>query len=516
MPSIISVPEVTVDILPAQQAVPDTPQKVLFISQMKTGTATAGALVTNIGVQGEQNALFGRNSMLANIITQARLLNQTTQFDAIPLADNGAGTAAAGILAFTGPATASGTLIVKIGSSVNYSFSLPITSGQSATVIGAALAVLINANTSIPVAAVSVTGTVTITCVHKGTIGNQIGLSVAGTVTGVGVTLTGFTGGATDPVLTSVFTPITDLRYQSIVWPSSYPTSNLVNFLDGRFNTANNILDGVGVVSKTDTLSNLLTAGAALNSKSLFMNGNYLVNTAIQVGPAKFELDDGIAAQFAALRALRLTTGADISSIVIGGDGSLDVEGGMAIASLPYANTPFVYLPLTPAGQGFLQTEIAQLNDVGISVIGDNNAGNQTIAGKAYTTYKTNAAGNPDTSFEFLNYVDTASVCREYFYNNLKSNYAQTRLTDGDLVPGRKMANAKAIGAYLDGLYNDLAQDALVVSGPAAINFFKNNRTITIDMSAGSATIYFLTKIVVQLRVITVAMQLSFTGLIGS
>ncbi|NIS23463.1 hypothetical protein GWN75_05955, partial [candidate division KSB1 bacterium] len=69
--------------------------------------------------------------------------------------------------------------------------------------------------------------------------------------------------------------------------------------------------------------------------------------------------------------------------------------------------------------------------------MGNNIAGNAVILSDAYTTYKTDAAGNPDPTFEFLNYVDTDSGVREYFYNNARADLAQSRLTDGDLAVNR-------------------------------------------------------------------------------
>ena len=42
-------------------------------------------------------------------------------------------------------------------------------------------------------------------------------------------------------------------------------------------------------------------------------------------------------------------------------------------------------------------------------------------------------------------------------FNNLKSRFAQSRLTEGAVVRGRDMANANTIRAYMEKLYLDLA-----------------------------------------------------------
>ena len=133
--------------------------------------------------------------------------------------------------------------------------------------------------------------------------------------------------------------------------------------------------------------------------------------------------------------------------------------------------------------------------------------------GEIVTTYKTDSAGNPDVSFTFANFVDTSSNAREYFANNLKSRFAQSRLTEGDVQRGRDMANAVVIGAFLDGLYQDLSGPdfVLVQAGEDALQFFKDNRTITLNLAQGRATITMKVPIVTQLREIIATMQIAFS-----
>jgi phage tail sheath gpL-like len=508
--TIISEPQIDLDIIAAAAAPQNTSQKVLFVGQMLSGTATPATLIQNIGVAGEENALFGAKSFIAGMIRSARRMNKATQFDALPLADNGAGVQAAGTIVFTGPATADGVLTISIGSKVNHQYELDILSADTATTTGAALAALINADTTAPFTAVAVTGTVTVTCSHKGLLGNKIGILLEGTVAGVGVTVTAFSGGATDPVLTTLFDPIATLRYQTIIYPNTYSKSTLVNFLDARFNTANAVLDGMGITHNTDTYANIISALSALNSKSLGYGANETINETLYKGSSLFELDDEVAAEFGAVRALRLTLGADISQFVIGGNGALDSFGGISLASLPYANTPFPYLPLTPVGKGFSSFEINNIYDVGGFVIGNNIANNGVISGRALTTYKTDSAGNPDVSFKFMNYVDTLSAIREFFFVNLRAQYAQSRLTSGDLVAGRKMANAGTIFASCVGLYALLAGEALVQAGVKALRFYKQNLNVVLDIEIGSATITMQVPIVTQLRNLIGTVQISF------
>ena len=64
--------------------------------------------------------------------------------------------------------------------------------------------------------------------------------------------------------------------------------------------------------------------------------------------------------------------------------------------------------------------------------------------------------------------MDTASIVREFFFVNLKSRYAQTRLTDGDLVAGRDMANEASIRTFCNKLYDNLADEVLLQKGTPA------------------------------------------------
>lgn len=507
---VISEPRVSLDIIPAVLSPQNTPEAVLFVGQMKTGTATAGTLVEDIGVAGEEDALFGANSCIAAMIRAARKINKATRFDALPLADHGSGVAATGTLALVGPATAAGTYIVTIGSTKNHRYEIAVANADTATIVGAAIAAAVNADTRCPVTAVNVTGTVTFTAVNKGTLGNKITLRLEGVIAGLTPTLTGMASGATDPVLTNVFDPIVDRRYQTISWPNTFTAVTVMDFLDDRFNTPNDVLDGVAITSHTDTFSSFKAAVASLNSQSYVALGNKKVNDALYKGSSLLELDDVIASQFAAVRALRLTSGADISRYVISANGALDAFGGMELASLPYANTPFYNLPLIATGKGFTSEEIDELNAAGGCVLGNNRANNEVIAGRIYTTYKTDSAGNPDPSFTFLNFVDTMSVIREFYFVNLKARFAQCRLTLGALEEGRNMANKEVIEAECDGLYVALSKFVLTQSGPEALKFFRRNRVVTIDISTGDVGLTMVPPIVGQVRNIRGTLQIAF------
>jgi hypothetical protein len=218
-----------------------------------------------------------------------------------------------------------------------------------------------------------------------------------------------------------------------------------------------------------------------------------------------------MSAMIGGLRAKRLSDGSNISDIVIAANGPADVTGGDAIRSLPYFNTPLP-VPVADTGLGFTSTEIATLNSKGGSVMGNNIAGNAVILSDVYTTYKTDSAGNADPTWEFLNYVDTGSGSREYMFNNVRSDCAQSRLTDGDLAINRNIHNENSIiGLFID-YYATLSGDnyLLLRSGETNRQFFIDNLSVTLDLAAGKVTVIGKNPIVTQLREIDATFQIVF------
>lgn len=521
----IRVPDISISLISAQQRVQNDSQKILFVGQMTaSGTATSGQLYENIDNNNEQDGLFGKNSMLATMIRAAKYHNKISRIDAIPLADNGAGSQAAGAVVFTGTATAAGTITVTIGSKgtvpqLSHIYSISVIATDTPTAIGDKLVAAITADTTSPVTAINTTGSVALTAVHKGTEGNFIGISVSGSAASVTYSVTGMTGGDTDPSLTTLFDVVGDTRYQTIVYPS-YVRATAKTFLDARFNVDKKILDGVGIDCMTDTAANIVTAANANNSQSIAIIANKKIATplAFYDGSGIFEIDTIIAAQIAAIRALRLTEDVNISSYVSATYGAKDAFGGMHIASLPYFNTIIPTLPLEDSDKDFTDSEISALTTAGATTIGNNVANTHVVMGTTLTTYKTDGAGDADVSFKYLEYVDAEVTCREYFFDNLRARFSQSRLTNGDIMVGYNMANEQVIKSFITGLYVDLAEKALVRigkdidTGADWLTYFKQNLVVTLDLALGKATVTMLLPIVTQLRSIVMTMQVDFSA----
>ncbi|MCK5019863.1 MAG: hypothetical protein KAS32_22580, partial [Candidatus Peribacteraceae bacterium] len=360
----------------------------------------------------------------------------------------------------------------------------------------------------------NVAGVVTITAGDLGTIGAAYGVEVSALPGGMtSITVADGASGTGTPSVTDVMDLVGDIRYQGILWPNDLKASaatEVIDFLDARFNVSNDIQDGVVFVGYSDTLANTKTAVNALNSQSAQYMGNAITGTnALKKGPEVMHPADWIAAEFMAIRARRLTENASIGSAVAA-TASGDQFGGKALASLPYFNTPLIATPVTLSPNVFSQIEQTELNAAGFTVVGPNRPKTETIMGAAVSTYKTDTSGNADVSYKYLNYIDTASICREFFFVNLASLFNQSRLTDGDLLPNRSMENAPSIKGVVLSLFAVLKDAALIRKGRVADKLISDSLTVTLDLANRKATIASVLPIVTQLETINATLQLTF------
>ncbi len=99
----------------AVSGTPSVDYKLLVLGQMlTTGTATEAEPVRVLNADHAVN-LFGRGSMLANMLDALKDADSYMETWCIPLKDADAGVAATGSIVITGTATASGTLNCYIG-----------------------------------------------------------------------------------------------------------------------------------------------------------------------------------------------------------------------------------------------------------------------------------------------------------------------------------------------------------------------------------------------------------------
>ena len=497
-------------IIPAVQPGQAAAQRVLLIGQ-KTSAGTASGLVQNIENDNSWYTKFGAKSQLAQMCNEFRKLNEVTTLDCLVLSDNPSGSAATSSFAVSGTATENGTLYFTVGSEKNYRYTVDVLSGDTADDIGIDLAGQITADTYAPFSAANVSGTVTNTAANKGTLANDWSIKVEGEVAGISVVLTAWTGGASDPTLTSILDPIANIRYQSIVWPNSHMNEgDLVDLLNARFNIDYKIMDGVGFVTKVGTATECVNY-ADQNSQSFVVFGNKSVNRTTLKGSAIVEIPHVITTQFVAFRALRYTPDTIITRYQ-NTTASSDQFGGQHQRSLPYFNS---LMPLLPVAEEIDEFTLVEMNETlegsGVSVISSNRSYNGVILGAVVTTYLTNNAGNSDTSYKFLNTIDTESYIREYFYESFRSQKGQNRLTAGSVADGFSVDNEGTLRAFCLGLFQDLGAIQICQAGKAAEKDYKQYLTVTLDLTSGKVTIAQSPLLVSQLRAVIGTIQVAFS-----
>lgn len=258
---------------------------ILEGQKLPAAPAVAGTryLITS---KGEGATWFGRGSPLHRMIVAFFNTYPAGKCYAAAQTDAGGATAASVVVDFTGPATESGTLRFRIG---GQEVPVAVASGDANTAIATAFAAAITALEDLCVSASVDTTAVTITCKVKGTVGNQVGVSLnalgqAGgeeTPAGVGVTVSAtpltelqLSGGAGDPTSSAWVTALGGLPWSLIglQFPDATAVDDLQTELAARWD-ASSSADGVLVVTKADSKTDLLTYCATLNDWRILAAG---------------------------------------------------------------------------------------------------------------------------------------------------------------------------------------------------------------------------------------------------
>lgn len=371
----------------------------------------------------------------------------------LPLADNGT-TKATKTLTITGSSTAAGTLNLYIA---GQKLAISVTSGMSATSIGAAIEAALGADeataaalgSTYPVTAVNTSGEVAFTARNAGTLGNQIDLRVnylgaAGSETlptGIAITeLTGVTkvylsGGSSDPSLTTPLANLGDRRYSYVAQPYTDSTS-LASFktawadsATGRWGPTQRTYGHV-FAARVDTAAAL----AALSTQ----NDPHMSIFGIEGCPnPPWEIAGAFAGRAA---------------------GSLRTDPARPLNTLELAGI----LAPAPADQ-FTWTEREQIlaNGVTTPLISSSNS---VCIQRAITTYTKNAMGGADASYRDVTTPATLDYLLTELENLVSSKFARMKLvSDGSQFgPGQAVVTPSMIKAEIIAAYRGWERLALV------------------------------------------------------
>lgn len=245
------------------------PRRMLFVgNKLATGTLPANTL-TRINNPAEAAALFGRGSVLHEMLRSARAANKETDMWAVALDDLPAGVAATRTITFNGTATESGTLALRInGELVNVGVAL----GDTAAMVAANVVTAVAAYRDGPVTATAAVDYVQFSARHGGLFTNDLDVRVnyrrdEVLPAGITIALTTSTAGSGNPDVATALAAIASESYYTIVTPYTDVT-NLDKIrveLSSRFGGMD-MRTGHLFVGRAGTHGQLTTFGAARNN----------------------------------------------------------------------------------------------------------------------------------------------------------------------------------------------------------------------------------------------------------
>jgi len=421
----------------AVQGLPAIKHKILVIGQKLAAGTVAANVLTRITAAPQAEAAWGRGSMLSAMFDALKKANSYTESWGIALDDLVAGVVATGTITITGVATAAGIINLYIGGK---KVTAAVASGASVTVVAAAIAAAINADTTLPVTAVAAVGVVTITARHKGLNGNFIDLRLNYNVgetlpAGIAAAIVVMAAGAGNPDLAPTIAALGDNQFHTIICAYT-DTANLA-LLETELARRDGPLvmkEGQAFAAVAGTLADGTTLGDARNSPFLTIMG-------VQKSPA-------------APWVVAAVTGA--------------VDAYEPDPARPRQTLVLTGIPAPADANRYTMSERnIHLYD-GISTYTVDDGGNCLIE-RLITTYKTNPQGVADTSMldietmrtrAYLRYSVRARFALKYPRHKLAND--GTQFAAGQAVITPKIAKAELIALFQDwelaGLVENRAQ----------------------------------------------------------
>jgi phage tail sheath gpL-like len=381
---------------------------------------------------------YGAGSQIARMIQAFRDNNIATELHALPLNDVGS-TKATQTMTITGPATAAGTIYLYIGDD---RIQVPVSSGDTATIIGASVASVVTANVMLPVTATASVGVVTLTAKNAGTVGNGVAFSVnyrsdlGGESLPTGVTVVFATGvtGATDPVLTTATTALGDIPYEYIghCFTDTTNLDTMRDFLATRWGPLKDLF-GMSLTAAYGTSATLATLGGNRNDP-------YATIIGYNGSPTWVPEVVGAALGQAAL--------------------SLNIDPALTLHTV---NLVGVMVPKQTSF--FTYSELNTLLTKGITPL--NYTGGYARIVEMVSTYQKNTFGMADASYRFVTTLSTNALFAREAQFMFLSKFARFKIAkDGTKYgAGNSIVTPSAIKAELVSLYSTwitrgLAQDA--------------------------------------------------------
>lgn len=430
-----------IDATRARKGLPiKTPRVLLIGNMLPAGTAAAATLRRQFSAD-QARTDFGAGSILAEMAASFMASNTSADVYAIGLADAGGGVAATKVVTITGPATAAGSLALRVA---GRSVAVAVAVGHTATQIATAAAAAIQAHADMPVSAANVAGVLTLTAKNKGTPGNDVDVRVnyyreEATPAGVGVAIAAGVTGATDPDAATAIAAMGDQPFDFVVipWTNAANLTALETELTRRWGPELK-LDGIAFAAARGSQGALATLGGTRNSPYLSIIG----------------IDAGLNSTW--------EWAASVAGLVAH-YGGLDPARPFQTLQLPGILPP-------AAGDEFTRAERELLLRDGITTF-KVDAGGRVLLDRVITTYQVDAFGSPDTAYLDVNTPLTLSYLRWSYVSTMEAAFPRHKLADdgtpaaaGDAIVTPKVARAKTVAWA-----QDMGKAGLIENVPAFI-----------------------------------------------
>jgi phage tail sheath gpL-like len=408
-------------------------QRALLVGQI-TASASVPPGVPVL-ISGNGYGMFGKGSMLASMVAWYRKRDGFGEVWALPLADPSGGVAASGTVTINAPATAAGTLSLYVS---GHLCAIPVQPTQTPTQVATALAAVINTNPKVQVTAAAAAGVVTVTANHKGATGNSIDLRLnylgvpggEAVPAGLVVNIAGMAGGTGVPDVVDALAVIGTMGFDFLAVPYTDTGSlqAVTSFLADRWSW-DKMLYGGAFTAYQGTVAALATFGNGLNDPHLTVMGYNGSPSAPWAWAANY-----CGASAVGLRA----------------------DPGLPLQTLQLD----VLAP--PAAQQFVPGDRNTLLWDGISTFTVGPDGSCAIE-QAITTYQTDAYGDPDNSYLYVERLYTIAACIRYLRSKVQSTFGRVKLADSgtNVTPGSGIVTTDTIRSAIIAWYGELVSQGL-------------------------------------------------------
>lgn len=465
-----------VDNTKAVKGLPSMSRRMLFIgNKLAAGTAAQNTL-QRINSAADAAGLFGRGSVLHEMLLAARAANQTADIWAMAIDDLAGGVQATKTITIAGPATGSGTLALYMN---GYKFSVGVASGDTATVVATAVAAAINARLDSPMTAVSAVGVVTCTARHKGVFTQDIDIrtnyySDEKLPAGLAVVVANATAGTGNPDIATALAAIALEAYYTIVTPWN-DTTNIV---------------------KLET--ELASRWGGMDMRAGHVFTGFLGNFAAQTGYGAARNSPHVTVVGVKSAPTPAYIYAAVLAAVCEFSGAIDPARPFQTLALPGV------LPPALADRFTRQERDLLLRD-GISTYTVDQGGNVLIE-RVITTYQTNAFGVDDVSYLDLETKWTVDFMRFAFRARIALRFPRHKLADDgtSFAPGQPIVTPNVIRGEL----LDVARQLELAGVLEGFSQFKNDLVVvrsTVD--TGRVNCILPPNVVNQFRVFAASVQ---------